>query len=95
MTPASEHQFLSGHYAPVFDETTVTGLPVEGVLPAALSGRYLRIGPNPIGNVTESYDWTTADGMVHAVALHAGRAISYRNRWIRTDPTSHELGTVH
>jgi 8'-apo-carotenoid 13,14-cleaving dioxygenase len=93
MTPASEHPFLSGNYAPVPDETTVTGLPVEGVLPAALSGRYLRIGPNPIGNVAQPYEWTTTDGMVHAVALQAGRAISYRNRWIRTDPTSHKLGT--
>src|SRR4051812_15817170 len=93
MPPASEHPFLSGNYAPIPDETTVTGLPVEGVLPAALSGRYLRIGPNPIGNVAQPYEWTTADGMVHAVALHAGRAVSYRNRWIRTDPTSQKLGT--
>jgi carotenoid cleavage dioxygenase len=93
MTTTSEYPFLSGNYAPVPDETTIVDLPVEGVLPAALSGRYVRIGPNPIGNVAQPYDWTSADGMVHAVALHAGRALSYRNRWIRTDPTSHKLGS--
>ena len=32
---------------PVPDEATLTSLTVDGILPAALSGRYVRIGPNP------------------------------------------------
>jgi 8'-apo-carotenoid 13,14-cleaving dioxygenase len=45
-------------------------LRVSGKLPIALSGHYLQIDE---------------DGMVHAVSLGGGRAISYRNRWITTD----------
>ena len=49
-------------------------LDVEGSLPHDLTGRYLCIGPTPSG---------AAD--VHAVALHSGRATSYRNRRVTTD----------
>jgi carotenoid cleavage dioxygenase len=93
MARPTEHPFLSGNYAPVADETTITDLPVEGGIPPSLSGRYLRIGPNPIGNAPHPYNWTLGDGMVHAIALHAGRAISYRNRWVKTDAASTRLGT--
>jgi carotenoid cleavage dioxygenase len=93
MARPPEHPFLSGNYAPVADESTITDLPVEGAIPPTLSGRYLRIGPNPIGNAPHPYNWTLGDGMVHAVALHAGRAISYRNRWVKTDAASTKLGT--
>jgi carotenoid cleavage dioxygenase len=93
MARPTEHPFLSGNYAPVADETTITDLAVEGTIPPTLSGRYLRIGPNPIGNAPHPYNWTLGDGMVHAVALHAGRAISYRNRWVKTDAASTRLGT--
>jgi carotenoid cleavage dioxygenase len=31
--------------------------------------------------------------MVHAVELHAGRAVGYRNRWITTDNVARILGT--
>ena len=31
--------------------------------------------------------------MVHAVTLHAGGAVSYRNRWILTDAAAQLLGT--
>ena len=43
--------YLSGNYAPVTEEVTAFDLPVVGELPAELSGRYLRNGPNPAGAV--------------------------------------------
>jgi carotenoid cleavage dioxygenase len=93
MALPTQHPFLSGNYAPVADETTITDLAVEGSIPPALSGRYLRIGPNPIGNAPQPYDWSIGDGMVHAIVLHAGRAVSYRNRWVTTSAASVKLGT--
>jgi hypothetical protein len=41
--------FLQGPFAPVTDEITAFDLPVTGSIPAGLSGRYLRNGPNPMG----------------------------------------------
>jgi len=77
--------------APVADETTITNLRVAGKLPAALSGHYMRIGPNRIDAVSRPADWAGGEGMVHAVSLDAGRAISYRNRWITTDEVAQKL----
>jgi len=52
---------------------SVTDLEVRGNLPAALSGHYVHLVPDPVG------------GEVHAVALQAGRAVSYGSRRIETD----------
>ncbi|HEX2039997.1 MAG TPA: carotenoid oxygenase family protein [Acidimicrobiales bacterium] len=76
--------YLSGNYAPVPDEATVEDLEVEGRLPEALDGRYVRTGPNPVGEAPQPYHWFTGDGMVHGIHLQGGRAVSYRNRWVRT-----------
>ncbi len=91
MAFSTEHQSVSGNVAPVHDETTITDLVVSGTLPEALSGQYLRIGPNPIGGIPLPSD-SVAEAMVHAIALRAGRAVSYRNRWVRTDMASRKLG---
>ena len=40
------HPFLTGVHAPMAEELTLHDLPVEGVLPPELDGRYVRIGPN-------------------------------------------------
>ena len=45
MTTTDFH--LAGPFAPVQDETTAYDLPVDGAIPTALDGRYLRNGPNP------------------------------------------------
>ena len=79
----------SANEAPVADETTITNLRVTGKLPAALSGQYIQIGPNRIA--ARSLDWAGGEGMVHAVSLDAGRAISYRNRWVKTDAVAQKL----
>ncbi|NVN49025.1 carotenoid oxygenase family protein [Mycolicibacterium hippocampi] len=74
--------FQVGNYAPVADELTEFGLPVQGSIPPELTGWYLRNGPNP-RNATGH--WFTGDGMVHGVRIEGGRAAWYRNRWVRTD----------
>lgn len=84
---------LTGNYAPVPDETTLADLPVEGTLPVALSGQYLRIGPNPVAATTSPGPWRSLEGMVHGVTLRAGRAVGYRNRWVLTDAVARVLGT--
>ncbi|MCP2334975.1 carotenoid oxygenase family protein [Actinomadura rupiterrae] len=75
--------WLDGHRAPVPDETTAHDLPVKGVLPAELTGRYLRNGPNPKPGEPSAH-WFTGHGMVHGIRLRDGRAEWYRNRWVRT-----------
>ena len=47
----SSNPFLSGNLAPVDIETTAFDLRITGKLPNELTGRYLRNGPNPIGEI--------------------------------------------
>ncbi|MEV5711429.1 carotenoid oxygenase family protein [Actinoallomurus sp. NPDC052274] len=75
--------YLSGLKAPVADETDAVDLPVTGVLPADLTGRYFRNGPNPLPGRDPGH-WFGGDGMLHGVRLRDGRAEWYRNRWVRT-----------
>jgi carotenoid cleavage dioxygenase-like enzyme len=85
MTQAAETVapfFRRGNYAPVADELTAFDLPVEGAIPEALNGWYLRNGPNPRQATAH---WFTGDGMIHGVRLENGRAAWYRNRWVRTE----------
>jgi carotenoid cleavage oxygenase len=85
--------WLSGIYAPLREELTAFDLPVVGELPAELDGRYVRNGPNPVGDVDPAtYHWFTGDGMVHGVRLRDGRAEWYRNRWVRSTTVSAALG---
>ncbi len=81
MTETRTPWFLSGNFAPVEDELTVTDLEVTGSIPPSLAGRYLRNGSNPVGDVGH---WFFGDGMVHGIRLEGGRASWYRNRWVRT-----------
>jgi carotenoid cleavage dioxygenase len=79
--------YLEGNFAPVPEETTAVDLPVTGVLPEALDGRLLRIGPNPTGPVDPAtYHWFLGAGLVHGVRLRGGRADWYRSRFVRTAP---------
>ncbi len=82
---------LQGNFAPVRAELTVDEpLPLEGAVPPALEGLLVRNGPNP---ALAPCDWFSGDGMVHAVELRDGKALSYRNRWVRTRKLASELGT--
>jgi carotenoid cleavage dioxygenase-like enzyme len=73
---------LAGNYAPVTEEVDATDLQVEGRIPPELSGTYVRNGFNP--NKGWSPHWFFGHGMLHAVQLDDGRAIAYRNRYVRT-----------
>jgi carotenoid cleavage dioxygenase len=88
----ADHAFLSGIHRPMTEELTLTELAVEGEIPHALDGRYLRIGPNPIRPDPASYHWFIGDGMVHGLRLAGGRALWYRNRWIRSNAVAETLG---
>ena len=95
------NRFLQGPFAPADEEITAFDLPVTGSLPAELSGRYLRNGPNPLGLDDPDYHWFLGAGMVHGVRLRDGKAEWYRNRWVRSKAVAaqhHEewpAGPVH
>jgi carotenoid cleavage oxygenase len=87
------NRYLEGAFAPIADEHTLTDLEVTGSIPDHLDGRYLRNGPNPVGEIDpDLYHWFTGDGMVHGVRLRDGRAEWYRNRWVRGPVTAQALG---
>src|SRR5579864_2349830 len=84
--------YLVGNFGPVADELTVEDLPVEGTIPPELDGHLVRNGPNPIAPDPATYHWFTGDGMLHGIHLSCGRALSYRNRFVRTPRASAALG---
>ncbi len=73
---------LRGNYAPVSEEVTAFDLPMQGALPPELCGLYVRNGANPVTG--SSAHWFLGQGMLHGVRLEAGRALWYRNRYVRT-----------
>jgi carotenoid cleavage dioxygenase len=81
----SENPYLSGNFAPVEDEVTAFDLDVVGQIPPELSGRLLRIGPNPVAPDPATHHWFIGNGMVHGLRLQGGKAIWYRNRYVRDD----------
>ena len=66
------HPYLTGIYEPMQRELVIEDLTVAGAIPPELDGRYLRIGPNPIGADPKSYHWFIGDGMVHGVRIARG-----------------------
>jgi carotenoid cleavage dioxygenase-like enzyme len=95
MSTTTAMTYVSGNLAPVHEERTIaeSELRVTGNIPAELDGRYLRNGPNPVQPIDPAtHHWFVGDGMVHGVRLEGGRAHWYRNRYVRTPPTSIALG---
>lgn len=92
--PSGGNPFLTGIHTPMREELTLGELAVTGTIPAGLDGRYLRIGPNPIDADAASYHWFIGDGMVHGLAIEDGKALWYRNRWIRSNAVAKALGKV-
>jgi carotenoid cleavage dioxygenase-like enzyme len=88
----TQNRFLEGSFAPVKEEITAFDLPVTGRVPAGLSGRYMRNGPNPLGLDDPNHHWFVGAGMVHGVRLRDGRAEWYRNRWVRSKAVAAALG---
>lgn len=86
--------FLSGNFAPVFEEHDTEALPVTGRIPDGLRGTYLRNGSNPQFTPLGRYHWFDGDGMIHGVYLDEGTA-RYRNRWVKTVGLEEERKAGH
>ena len=86
------HPFLTGIHEPMREELTLHDLDVEGAIPRGLDGRYVRIGPNAAAPDPRSYHFFVGDGMLHAVRIRDGRALWYRNRWIRSTEAAKARG---
>ncbi|MEE4361911.1 MAG: carotenoid oxygenase family protein [Pseudomonadales bacterium] len=91
----SVNPYLEHNFAPVAEEVTTFDLPVVGELPPELAGRYLRNGPNPLGEVDGAHHhWFIGDGMVHGLRLRDGRAEWYRNRYVGSRHLSEQRGAA-
>jgi carotenoid cleavage oxygenase len=89
----ADNPYLQGMMAPVEVEVTAVDLEVSGTVPEHLNGRYLRNGANPAAEVDPAtYHWFSGDAMVHGLALRDGKALWYRNRWVRTPAVCRALG---
>ena len=74
--------WLQQDFAPVTKEVEAFDLEVQGAIPPALAGLYVRNGSNPQSG--DSLHWFFGDGMVHGIRLEGGRAVWYRNRYVHT-----------
>ena len=81
---------LSGNWTPMLEEITANDLKVEGSIPEELSGTYLRVGPNPSSGW--SPHWFFGDGMLHGISLENGKALWYKNRFVKTRVYKGEAG---
>jgi carotenoid cleavage dioxygenase len=88
---ATASPFLAGIHRPMPAELTLTDLKVTGTIPAALNGRYLKMGANPVAPETAGQHWFLGDGMVHALTIENGRATQYKNRWIASQTAAAAL----
>ena len=90
---AGVHPFVTGLDDPLTREVVLEELAGTGTLPAGLAGCFLSIGANPVKRPNPArYHWFAGDGMVHGVRIADGRALWYRNRWIRSSAVSQVLG---
>lgn len=91
--PPADNPFLTGVHRPLGAELDLGNLTIEGILPAGLDGLYVRNGPNMLGAThPASHHWFLGDAMVHGLRLQGGRALWYRNRWVRSTRVSEALG---
>ena len=74
-------------------ETTCFDPEVHGRIPEGLDGRFLRIGPNPIGPVDPlRFHWFLGSGMAHGLRLRGGRAEWFRSRFVLGAQAAEALG---
>ncbi len=79
---SAEPFWMTGNFRPVSQIVSKTQLDITGEIPAELSGRYFRNGPNPKAH--PSADWFLGEGMIHGVEIREGKATWYRNRYVET-----------
>ncbi|KAK9849527.1 hypothetical protein WJX84_011357 [Apatococcus fuscideae] len=89
LAPAAPSPYLLENYAPIFECAPVQ-LEVEGCLPPALNGAYIRNGPNAVLPVAGKCNWVDGDGMLHACRIIDG-AVIYSSHHIRTAKLKAEL----
>ena len=77
--------------APIPFEADAPFLKIIGELPRELNGTLYRNGPNPQFDSPGAH-WFVGDGMLHGVRLEDGKALWYRNRWLRSTNVSEALG---
>jgi carotenoid cleavage dioxygenase-like enzyme len=75
--------YLTGAYAPVFDEQVLQDLPIEGCLPTDLTGVYLRNGPDQRFEPKSIHHPFDGDGMLFNAHFQEGK-VTIRNKWVRT-----------
>ena len=73
---------VAGGFAPVTKEVEAFDLEVDGALPA--SWRASTCATARTRSTADSPHWFFGDGMVHGVRLEGGKAVWYRNRYVRT-----------
>src|SRR5581483_58900 len=74
--------WLQNGFDPVAGELHAFDLAVRGAIPPELDGLYVRNGSN--AQRADNPHWFLGDGMLHGVRLRGGRALWYRNRYVRT-----------
>src|SRR5262245_21773869 len=78
--------YIVGNFAPLKSEVTAFDLEVIGHVPRELTGRFLRIGPNPIDELDLArlvrHHWFAGSGMAHGLRLHRGKADWFRSRFV-------------
>ncbi|MEP1469458.1 MAG: carotenoid oxygenase family protein [Halieaceae bacterium] len=81
----SAFPYLQGNYAPVTEECDFdeSQLRVEGEIPTALTGAFMRDGANVAYQPNHYVYPLDGDGMVHAVYFKDGH-VEYKNRWVET-----------
>jgi carotenoid cleavage dioxygenase len=84
--------WLQNNFQPVADELDVAGLEVIGSIPSELNGIYVRNGSNP--QDADNPHWFLGDGMLHGVRLENGKALWYKNRYVRTTLFEQGLGAL-
>ena len=82
--------WLQNNFEPVTDEIDATDLRVRGALPPELDGIYVRNGGN--ARNADNPHYFLGDGMLHGIRLQDGKALWYRNRWVRTIPFEKGIG---
>lgn len=86
-----DNPVLQDNFAPVGIENSFEQLEVVGTIPEDLQGTLLRAGPNPM-DPGPNHHWFLGDGMLHGIQLRNGKAMSYRNRWVRTKALEEKTG---
>jgi carotenoid cleavage dioxygenase len=78
--------YVAGNFAPLMNEVTSFDLEVNGRIPDALNGRFLRIGPNPVDEPHAlwliGHHWFAGAGMAHGLRLRDGKAEWFRSRFV-------------